>query len=65
MKTWPDLVLTDAAMNNLYWRDYLRAYEFLLDLDNVLAADEPVLVAATCWIPGGERLEANYVFNLK
>ena len=30
---WPDIDLTDAAENNEYWNDFLRAYEFSLDLE--------------------------------
>jgi hypothetical protein len=63
LKTWPDLVLVDAAVNNLYWRDYLRAYEFLLELDSSIPAGEPLLAAAACWGPDWPRLEATYVFN--
>lgn len=29
---WPDIDLVDPEKNQLYWRDYLRCYEFRLDL---------------------------------
>jgi hypothetical protein len=61
LKTWPDFVLTEAAVNNLYWRDYLRAYEFLLEVEGDLPADSPLLIAATCWTPDGNRLETSSV----
>lgn len=32
LTVWPDIKLSDATKNQHYWRDYLRCYEFRLDL---------------------------------
>lgn len=54
---WPDVDLTDAAANSGYWRDFLRAYEFGLNLEDPLTQDCIVLhVTALC--PSGRRLSA-------
>jgi len=58
---WPDIDLTDAAENNQYWKDFLRAYEF-----NLAAAPQPgqsYILQATFLTPDGRRLSAD--FNLK
>ncbi|MEJ5259626.1 MAG: hypothetical protein WHS88_05490 [Anaerohalosphaeraceae bacterium] len=60
LKSWPEQVLTEAGTNNLYWRDYLRAYEFLLDLEGAVA-EEPLLLSATCRTAEGMSLETVYV----
>ncbi len=64
LKRWPDFVLTEANINNLYWRDYLRSYEFLLELDDSIPKEEPLLAAATCWTSAGVRLETVYVLTM-
>ncbi len=53
---WPDLDLTDPAVNNRYWRDFLRAYQFNLPVA-ALTADSYV-VEVTCLCPSGKRLSA-------
>ena len=30
---WPDIDLIAAEVNNTYWQDYLRTYQFKLDID--------------------------------
>jgi hypothetical protein len=58
---WPDIDLTDAAKNNQYWRDFLRAYEFNLDFEP--KASQNYILQATFLSPAGRRLSAD--FNLK
>lgn len=54
---WPDIDLTNADRNNRCWRDFLRAYEFELDLEAPISQDCIVLhVTALC--PNGRRLSA-------
>lgn len=63
LKSWPEMVLTEAGTNNLSWRDYLRAYEFLLDLDGI-PAEEPLLVSASCRTAEGVNLETIYILPM-
>jgi len=58
---WPDIDLTDAAKNNQYWRDFLRAYEFNLDFEP--KAQQNYILQATFLSPAGRRLSSD--FNLK
>jgi len=58
---WPDLDLTDAAENNKYWSDYLRAYKFYLDLDQ--PTNRTYILQVTCICPGGRRLSDNFVIK--
>ena len=58
---WPDIDLTDAAKNNQYWKDFLRAYEFNLDFEP--QASQNYILQATFLSPAGRRLSAD--FNLK
>lgn len=58
---WPDIDLTDAAKNNQYWRDFLRAYEFNLDFEP--RAQQNYILQATFLSTAGRRLSAD--FNLK
>jgi len=58
---WPDVDLTNAAKNNDYWQDFLRAYEFNLPFDP--ARDKSYIMQITCLCPNGKRLTDE--FNLK
>jgi hypothetical protein len=55
---WPDIDLTRPAENNQRWRDFLRAYEFELDV----RADRSTtyILEATCLCPDGKRLSCEY-----
>ncbi len=53
---WPDIDLTHPATNNSYWRDFLRAYEFKLDVP--AGMNETYVLEATCLCPDGRRLTA-------
>jgi hypothetical protein len=55
---WPDIDLTHPAANNKYWRDFLRAYEFILDVPAGL--NETYVLEATCMCPDGRRLTATF-----
>jgi hypothetical protein len=58
---WPDMNLTAATANNEYWQDFLRAYEFNLELP-APAADELVLYV-TCFCPSGKRISAEFTLK--
>ena len=55
---WSDIDLTDAAKNNEYWRDFLRAYEFNLDFWRKV--NRSYILQATCLCPNGKRLSAEF-----
>ena len=51
---WPQFDLNDAENNNEYWRDFLRAYEFKLDLET--KPDRTFILQVTCMSLDGKRL---------
>jgi len=59
----PDIDLTDATRNNSQWRDFLRAYEFDLDLNFRPRPDDTFVLEVTFTTPAGKRL--NDIFQLK
>jgi len=61
--SWPEFDLEDAAVNNSYWKDVLRAYKF--SLKTRIEADAPGLyiLQVTCNSPSGKRLTD--IFYLK
>jgi len=54
---WPDIDLMHPAENHKYWRDFLRAYEFQLDLQ--AERDTTYILETTCLSPDGRRLSAD------
>ena len=58
---WPDIDLTGPAENNKYWRDFLRAYEFELDIQ--AGRDKTYILEATCMCPDGKRLSCEYTLR--
>lgn len=58
---WPDTDLTGAAENNKYWRDFLRAYEFILPFEPT--DDQSYILQATCFCPSGKRLSAEFTLR--
>ncbi|MBN2131034.1 MAG: hypothetical protein JW741_16145 [Sedimentisphaerales bacterium] len=56
-----DLDLTDPAQNNTYWRNFLRAYEFKLDVQ--ADTGETYILEATCMCPEGKRLSAEFTLK--
>ena len=61
---WPDIDLTNAVENNNYWRDFLMAYEFDLNLEDQINRDHIVL-HATALCPNGRRLSAQLELKYK
>lgn len=57
LNIWPDIDLTHPAENHKSWRDFLRAYEFQLDVQ----ADRDItyILETTCLSPDGRRLSAD------
>ena len=53
---WPDIDLTEAAVNNKHWRDFLRSYEFTMDIDFDLANGRTYILQAHCRTLAGSRV---------
>ena len=60
---WPDIDLTDPAVNNNLWQDFLRAYLFSLPLQKSSA--ENCILHVTCICPSGKRLNADFIVRTK
>jgi hypothetical protein len=55
IKLWPDIDLTDAAINNKNWQEFLHCYKFDLDIDTDLAGKVYIL-QAVCFTADNRRL---------
>jgi hypothetical protein len=55
---WPDINLTNAAENNKYWKDFLRAYKFSFDFEP--APNQTYILQVTYLCPDGKRLSHEY-----
>ncbi|MHC4739720.1 MAG: hypothetical protein ACYS9Y_12515 [Planctomycetota bacterium] len=53
---WPDTDLARAVENNKYWRDFLRAYEFVFTFKAQI--NQCYILQATYLSPNGKRLSA-------
>jgi hypothetical protein len=58
LEMWPDINLVDPCKNNGQWRDYLRAYEFILDVNYKLERGRVYIAEVTCQLPTGKRMTA-------
>jgi len=58
---WDDIDLNDAEKNNLYWRDFLRAYQF--DLTFEAAVIPNCILQVTCICPNNKRITADFVIK--
>ena len=58
---WPDIDLTEPGENNEYWRDFLRAYEFILDFEPT--GRPSYILQVTCLCPEGKRLSAEFALE--
>lgn len=63
VQSWPDFDLLDEPANHLYWRDYLRAYEFSLEVKPPVIPAEPFLLEVTCITPQLKRMSAFYLLQ--
>jgi hypothetical protein len=60
---WPDIDLTDPAVNNNLWQDFFRAYLFSLPLQK--SSPENCILHITCFCPSGKRLNADFIVRTK
>jgi hypothetical protein len=58
---WPDIDLTDPAVNNSRWQDFLRAYLFSLPLQRPSSAGDTYVLQVTCFCLSGKRLSADFL----
>lgn len=58
---WPDIDLTEPIINNQYWRNFLRAYEF--NLPFTPAENQIYILEVTCLCPMGKRLTSDFTIN--
>ncbi|MBN2180358.1 MAG: hypothetical protein JW715_00480 [Sedimentisphaerales bacterium] len=58
---WPDIDLTESNINNKYWRNYLRAYEF--NLPFAPAGSQTYILEVTVLCPTGKRLTSDFTLN--
>ena len=58
---WADFDLTSPAVNNEYWRDFLRAYEFNLPFEQ--ATGQTCILQVTCLCPNGSRLASEFTLK--
>lgn len=62
---WPDIDLAEPRSNNEYWRDFLRCYQFILNIGEEIEEDSSYVLQTTCITPVGERLNADYIVEYK
>jgi hypothetical protein len=58
---WPDIDLNDPKINNDYWRDFLRAYEFKLSFEP--QAEQSYILEVTCLCPNKKRLVSEFILK--
>lgn len=56
-----DFDLTEATVNNSFWLDFLRAYEFNLEFEP--AANQDYILQATCLSPDNKRLSTESILK--
>ncbi len=61
IKIWPHLDLNDPLKNNEYWRDFLRAYEFTLTVEQ--SRERSHILQVTCMCPNGRRLSSEFTLE--
>ena len=62
IEIWKDIALNDLKQNNRYWREFLRTYEFRLDLQHVLQGH--FILQVTFSTPEGKRLTSHKTIHL-
>ncbi len=62
---WPDIDLTEPGRNNEHWHDYLRCYEFSLDVGAEIRKDYSYVLQVTCITPVGEQLTDDFIIEYK
>ncbi len=58
---WPDIDLTEPAVNNQHWQDFLRAYLFPLPIQK--PSENAYILHATCLCQSGKRLSVDFLIR--
>jgi hypothetical protein len=58
---WPDIALTDPALNNNHWQDFLRAYLFALPVQKLSSGE--YILHATCITPSEKRFSTDFLIR--
>ena len=58
---WPDIALTDPALNNNHWQDFLRAYLFALPVQKLSSGE--YILHATCITPSDKRISTDFLIR--
>lgn len=61
LMVWPDADLTEPEINNRYWRNFLRAYEFNLPYQP--ESSQSYILEVTCFCPNGRRPSAEFILK--
>jgi hypothetical protein len=62
---WPDIDLEEPGINNQYWLDFMRCYQFILDVGEEIRKNHSYVLQVTCITPLGERLTDDYIIEYK
>lgn len=62
IEIWKDIELNNLTQNNRFWREFLRTYEFRLDLQHILQGH--FILQVTFSTPDGKRLTSDKVIYL-
>lgn len=65
VKLWKQIDLRDNRVNSAYWREHLRAYEFLLDTEAGLQSGRKYVLEATVTTVRGVRLSDSVVIETR
>ncbi|MBN1972608.1 MAG: hypothetical protein JW787_03145 [Sedimentisphaerales bacterium] len=60
---WPDMDLNDPVINNEYWRNFLRAYEFNLPFEP--QSNQPYILEVTCICPNNKRIASEFILKVQ
>ena len=58
---WPDVDLNQPQVNNEYWRNFLRAYEFNLPFEP--QNGQAYILEVTCMCPNNKRILAEFILK--
>lgn len=60
---WPDADLIDPKINNEYWRNFLRAYEFNLPFEP--QTGQSYMLEVTCLCPNNKRITSEFILKIR
>ncbi|MCF7955733.1 MAG: hypothetical protein K9M75_08030 [Phycisphaerae bacterium] len=63
--SWADIDLSDVSENNIFWKDFLRAYNFTLNVGIDPDLPGTYVLQVTCVMPAGKRLTDIFYLDVK